>query len=220
LGVVILTADESKYRISPYIEARTIRDAPTGHDTSYIYHVGKITEKEILRWVDVVSYRLVFVIKKLPKITPKTKERIIIDNSLIQRKGDFKKQFEGLFRWTDRQRVFSMFDGTPLPLAIAFLRANRIDDMKLWRLVADTTFVLPEEYSKALLCFGVEAKRDYVQWPKRKTTTKERPDGFRETDVYWEELLECSANVRNDVRDTGKVPKGVKKTKESILEWI
>tara|TARA_R110002050_G_scaffold4254_1_gene21277 strand:+ start:121 stop:783 length:663 start_codon:yes stop_codon:yes gene_type:complete len=220
MGVVILTADEREYRINPYIEARTIRDAPTASDTSYIYHVGKLTEKEILRWVDVVTYRLVFVIDKLPKLSNETKEKVIIDKSLLRPKADFKKQFEGLFRWTDRQRVFSMFDGTPIPLALAFLRANRIDNMKLWRLIADTNFVLPEEYSKALLCFGVEPKRDYVQWPKKSKQVEEIPDGFRSSDIYWEHLIKCSANVRNDVRDTGKVPKGVAKTKERIVEWL
>ncbi len=220
MGVVILTADETPYRIGEYIESRGIQYPPSAPKTTYIVHVDTVKEKEIKRWIDLVSYRLVFVITKLPKLSNVIKEKVIIDNSLIERKGDFKKQFEGLFRWTDRERVFGMFKGTPIPLAIAFLRANRIDNMKLWRMIADSTFVLPKEYTESLLCFGVQPKRDYVQWPKKQKKSEEPPEGFRQSDVYWEDLIKCSAKVRNDVRDTGKVTKGMKKTRESILEWV
>ena len=218
MGVVILSADPYPYRTGEFIEANDITNAPTKNDTSYIFHVGKITEKEILRWQEVVNYRLVFVIDKLPKISPKTKDSIIIDKSLIVRKSDFKREVGAMLNWGNREQAAKYIENLPTPLALSFLRENR-KDIKLWRLLADCVFVLPDKYAKAILSYGVEAGRG-MKWPKRKTTAKERPDGFRESDVYWEQLLQCSAHVRNDVRDTGKIPKGVKKKKESILEWI
>jgi hypothetical protein len=218
MGVVILSADANPYRTGTVIESNEITNPPTKDKTTYIYHVRKITEKEILRWQEVVEYRLVFVIDKLPKITPKTKDSIIIDKSLIVRKSDFKREVGAMLNWGNREQAAKYIERLPTPLALSFLRENR-RDIDLWRLLSDCVFVLPDEYAKAILSYGVEAGRG-IRWPKRKTTAKERPHGFRESDVYWEQLLECSAKVRNDVRDTGKVPKGVKKTKESILEWI
>ena len=218
MGVVILSADPYPYRTGSFIEANDITNAPTKRDTTYIFHIGRITEKEILRWQEVVNYRLVFVIDKLPKISGKTKDSIIIDKSLIVRKSDFKREIGAMLNWGNREQAAKYIEKLPTPLALSFLRENR-KDIGLWRLLADCAFVLPDKYAKAILSYGVEAGRG-MKWPKRKTTAKERPDGFRESDVYWEQLLECSARVRNDVRDTGKVPKGVKKKKESILEWI
>ncbi len=218
MGVVILSADPYPYRTGTVIESNEITNAPTKNDTTYIFHVRRVTEKEILAWQEVVNYRLVFVIDKLPKISGKTKDSIIIDKSLIIRKSDFKREVGAMLNWGNREQTAKYIEKLPTPLALSFLRENR-KDIGLWRLLADCVFVLPDEYAKAILSYGVEAGRG-MKWPKRKTTAKERPDCFRESDVYWEHLLECSANVRNDVRDTGKVPKGVKKKKESILEWI
>ena len=61
-GIVILTADERAYKRGLVIETAGMVHAPTNKDITYIVHLKKITEKEIKRWMDVVAYRLVFVV--------------------------------------------------------------------------------------------------------------------------------------------------------------
>ena len=77
-GIVILTSDERAYRVGNVVETRGIEFPPVAPNTTYIIHGVKVTEKEIKRWTDVVSYRMVFVIDKLPKLSKKIKEEIIV----------------------------------------------------------------------------------------------------------------------------------------------
>ena len=77
MGVIILTNDETSYKVGKYIETRKIEYPPSAPKTTYIIHCDRITEKEIKRWMNVVSYRMVFVVKKLPTISQQTKEEII-----------------------------------------------------------------------------------------------------------------------------------------------
>lgn len=220
MGVVILTADERHYKTGDYIESKDIQYSPVKPDTTYIVHLNSIKEKEIERWLDVVSYRLVFVVEALPKLSERIKEKIIIDKTLTESKQSFKREIDAMFRWGDRNRVKQMVDKVPIPLAIAFLRENRIDDIRLWRLLADTTFVLPEMYSKALLAYGVKPINAQTKWPKKKKKEVERPSNFRESDIYWEQIISVSAKVRNEIREADEIPHTVKKTKERILDWI
>ena len=143
-GIIILTSDERAYRQGAVIETGAFIHPPTREDITYIEHLRKVTEKEIKRWLDIVGYRLVIVIDKLPTLSSTIKEEIIIDKSLLVGKPNHKKQIDALFRWADRQRVHSAFKGMPIPLAVSFLRENKKGDMHLWRLLADVQYTLRE----------------------------------------------------------------------------
>lgn len=221
-GIIILTADERAYKEGMVIETAGMIHPPTNSNITYIVHLRKITEKEIKRWMDVVAYRLVFVVEKLPTLTDATKEAIIIDKSLRKEEVNHKRQMDALFRWSDRRRVHQAFEGMPIPLALAFLRENKKDDIQLWRMLADVAFTLPTSYAEAVMVYGVKPSRSAVKWPKKKAKTDERPTMFRESDVYWREILDADANARNEARvsDVDNLPKSVKKRKEKVSEWI
>lgn len=222
-GIVILTADERAYKSDGMvIETAGIVHAPTNRDCTYICHMRKITEKEIKRWMDVVAYRLVFVIEKLPTISEATKAEIIIDKSLLKEQTNHKRQIDALLRWSDRQRVHRAFTGMPIPLALAFLRENKKDDMRLWRLLADVTFTLPTEYAEAVMVYGIKPSRVAVKWPKKRAKEDERPPMFRKSDKYWREIISADAEARNEVRanNVDNLPKTMKKRQEKVMEWI
>lgn len=222
-GIIILTSDERAYRVGQVIESRGIEYAPVAPDTTYIIHGVKITEKEIKRWVDVVSYRMVFVIDKMPKLSKTIKEEIIVDKSLKAGSTGFKREVDMMFRWDNRTRVFTEISKNPIPipLALSFLRKNRVEEIELWRLLSQTKFTLPAMYTEALLAYGVRPRRGMWQWPSKSVKHESPPDGFRESDKYWRNIIALDGKVRNELRTKGEpLPKGVKKGKESILEWV
>ena len=220
MGIIILTADDSPYRSGNVIESRGLKHPPTAPDTTYLVHVGKITEKEILRWVDVVTYRLVFVINKLPKLKKETKEEIIIDKSLNTKSGH-KKEIDALFRWGDRRRVHTLFAGTPLPLALAFVRVND-KRIELWRTLAKVTFTLPPEYAEAVLVYGIKPTNKSVAWPNKSKKDDEAPPQFRNSDKYWRNIIAIQPKVRNQIRTQtpDKAPEIMKKRMEKTHEWF
>lgn len=221
-GILILTADERAYKNGLVIETGGIVHPPTRTDITYICHMTKITEKEIKRWLDVIGYRMVVVVEKLPTLSQETKDAIIIDKSLLVGKPNHKKQIDALFRWSDRKRVHQAFEGIPIPLALSFLRENKVDDIELWRMLADVTFTLPKEYAEAVMVYGVKPSRKQVKWPKKKTKEDERPSIFRKSDLFWREIIEADASERNSLRDNNvqDLPKSVKKRKEKVLSWL
>jgi hypothetical protein len=221
-GILILTADERAYKNGLVIETGGIVHPPTRTDITYICHMTKITEKEIKRWLDVIGYRMVVVVEKLPTLSQETKDAIIIDKSLLVGKPNHKKQIDALFRWSDRKRVHQAFEGIPIPLALSFLRENKVDDIELWRMLADVTFTLPKEYAEAVMVYGVKPSRKQVKWPKKKAKEDERPSIFRKSDLFWREIIEADASERNSLRDNNvqDLPKSVKKRKEKVLSWL
>ena len=219
-GIVILTADERAYKQGHVIETGGFVHPPTRKDITYIVHVRKTTEKEIKRWMDVVGYRLVVVVEKLPTLSAATKESVIIDKSLLVGKPNHKRQIDALLRWSDRKRVHQAFEGMPIPLALSFLRENKKNDMRLWRLLADVTFRLPDEYAEAVMVYGVKPSRQQVKWPKKKKTKDERPSHFRASDKYWRKIIECDVEERNSLRagNLQSLPTGVKRRREKVSQ--
>ena len=220
--VVILTNDDGKYVKGNNIKMRgEMTYPPTSNDTTYIVYGYNPKEDEILYWNQVCPYRLVYVVSKLPKLKQSTKDEIIIDMPKI--KQSYNRQIESIFRWPDRLRVYNQIRKVPVPLVLAFLRVNRPNDMKLWRLLADVSYTLSDEYVYALLAFGVESKRDKMLWPKKKSkNTDNIPLGFRETDVWWKNIIETSPDLANEIRESQieSLPKGMKKRKEKVIDWI
>ncbi len=221
-GIIILTADERAYKKGHVIETAGLIYAPTRQDITYIVHLRRITEKEIKRWIDVVGYRLVFVVEKLPTISSATKEQIIIDKSLLKEQTNHKRQIDALLRWSDRQRVHRAFTGMPIPLALSFLRENKRDDMRLWRMLADVAFTLPNEYAEAVMVYGTKPSRAAVKWPKKKKAGDERPTMFRKSDKYWREIISSDAEARNEVREGNidNLPRTLKKRQEKVSKWL
>ena len=197
------------------------RNSPTSKDITYIVYHYKPKEDEILYWNKVCPYRLVYVLSKLPKMKQSTKDEIIID--MPNTKQSYNRQIESIFKWPDRLRVYSQIRQVPIPLIIAFLKVNRPNDIKLWRLLSDVTFTLNDDYVYALLAFGVQYKRDKLIWPKKKSKyTDEIPSNFRVGDKWWRHIVESSPQVANKLRDEEikSLPKGMKKKKEGVLEWL
>lgn len=222
IGTIILTADERHYKRGWVIESGAMIYPPTRTDVTYIVHLRKVTEKQIMRWADIVGYRLVIVIDKLPTLSKEAKESVIIDKSLMAQKPNHKKAMDALFRWSDRKRVHQAFEGTPIPLALSFLRENKKDDVDLWRLLADVQFTLPNEYAEAVMVYGIKPSRMQVAWPKKKAKADEPPAGFRSTDLYWREIIGADVEVRNRLRSENiqDLPPSVKKRKERTSTWI
>tara|TARA_R100000231_G_scaffold131499_2_gene103584 strand:- start:2494 stop:3165 length:672 start_codon:yes stop_codon:yes gene_type:complete len=221
-GIVILTADERAYKQGHFIETGGFVHAPTRTDITYIVHLRKITEKEIKRWMDVVGYRLVVVVEKLPSLSEATKEAVIIDKSLLKEKTNHKRQIDALLRWSDRSRVHRAFTGMPIPLALSFLRENKKDDIRLWRMLADVAFTLPTEYAEAVMVYGIKPSRNAVKWPKKKKAGDERPSRFRSSDKYWRKIIEVDVDERNSLRveNIEDLPKTVKKRQEKVSQWL
>ena len=137
--VVILTNDDAKYVKGNNIKMRgEMTYPPTSKDTTYIVYGYKPKEDEILYWNKVCPYRLVYVVNKLPKMKQSTKDEIIIDMS--NTKQSYNRQIEAIFKWPDRLRVYNQIQQVPIPLILAFLKVNRPNNMKLWRLLSDVTF--------------------------------------------------------------------------------
>ena len=223
MGVVIFTRDAARYREGNYVEdPRGLATPPTAPDTTFIVHDNKMTEKTACEWADIVPYRLVVVTEKAVNLKGKD-ERVFSDNSVSDRKQSYRRNVEAVFRWTERDRVLKVLDGTPLPLVASFVRVNRADDIETARRLAQVRYTLPDEYVYSVLAFSIKARAGKVEWPKKRPA---KPEGLviphiRASDKYVTDLLALAPTVRNEVRDiSDSIPKGVKKRKEDVREWI
>ena len=73
--MIFLTSDERPFKEGDFIISHDLNYLPTAPSTTYIVFKNKLKEKEILDWIDVVSFRLVYVVDKLPKLSKTTKEK-------------------------------------------------------------------------------------------------------------------------------------------------
>tara|TARA_R110002020_G_scaffold29096_10_gene92110 strand:- start:2114 stop:2773 length:660 start_codon:yes stop_codon:yes gene_type:complete len=219
--MIIFTDDETPFRSEKemfmYGSIDTIPNLP---DTTYFLHSDKFGSKDVLEWSPVVQNRLVIVTRKAPTLSKEAHELCVVDDKLNDKsKDDTFLLVKALVNWNDRKRVNAVFKEQPIPLITWFLK-NNVDDIKMWRRVAKTQFVLPEEYVKASLIYGIEPTRKRVMWPKRKGKSKERPSLFKADDQHWEIILENSIRVANQVRTYGETPKGMKRRKVADKSWI
>ena len=168
VGILILSDDASKYRVGDYVEGEGVICQPTGDHITYICNVKKITEKELKRWMPLISYRMVFVVPKLPKLSKQIKDEIIIDG-FNDKTQSYKREIDALFRWDGRGRVLKMVENLPIPLALSFVKVNN-DDIELQRRIADIKYQLPDKYLRATLVYGIKPSRSQVTWPKRKAS--------------------------------------------------
>tara|TARA_Y100001963_G_scaffold136230_1_gene198677 strand:- start:1001 stop:1675 length:675 start_codon:yes stop_codon:yes gene_type:complete len=224
MGVVIFTRDAARYREGNYVEDhRGLATPPTAPDTTFIVHDNKMTEKKASEWADVVPFRMVIVTEKAVNLKGND-ERVFADNTVSNRKQSYRRNVESIFRWTDRDRVHSILDGTPLPLITSFLRVNCPEDIETARRLAQVRYQLPDQYSYSVLAFSIKPRAGKVVWPSKRPASK--PEGrsipfIRASDNYVTDLLALNPRLRNEVREkSDSLPKGVKKTKESVGEWL
>ena len=59
--MIFLTADETPFKKGDYIISHGMEYLPTAPRTTYIVFDKKVSEKTIKQWIDIVSFRLVFV---------------------------------------------------------------------------------------------------------------------------------------------------------------
>lgn len=222
--MIFLTADERPYKKGNFILSHGIKYLPTAPSTTYIVFMSKITEKIIKEWIDVVAFRLVFVVDKLPTLSKSIKERIIIDNSLTKGNDGVNRAINSMFKYGDRQYVYELLKSTktPIPLALAWLKANDDSGMQKWRRMADVLFTLPDTYAYAIMAFCVKGTGKNPTYPnKEKTKVIFPPDWpFRESDEYGTVLFNRLADIRNELRLQHLEQNLITKRKEPTVSWL
>ena len=221
---MIFTHDPDKFRGKRYVEMYdTIDTLPTTGATTFILHSDKFKEKDAIQWLPLIEGKLVVVCSKPPKLTSKKEiaANIIIDSNFPKTRSGFSRQMQSLLRWSDRHRAFLDMREVPVPVMINYGIANRPQDIDTWRLLSKAGVLLPEDYSKAILCFGLEPSSDKINWPNKKKKEVDIPFPFRATDKYWEEILKSQPSVANQIRDVNAdIPAVIKKRKEEVREWL
>lgn len=223
MGAIILTADERPFQVGDYITSHSIKYPPTAPNTTYIVHQSKLTEKQIFEWEHFVSYRLVYVIDKLPKLSKKAKDKLIIHESLLKNVESPQRAIQAMFRYHDRQYVFDLLrkTKTPIPLAVVWMIANDDSDMQKWRLLADSMFTLPDIYCHSIMAYMVKSAPHSPKFPSKskKHESNDLPM-IRDSDIYITDILDTLPEARNEVRDTVPEQTVITKRKESILDWL
>ena len=204
--MIIFTKDATPFMTGDYLVMYGKLDtAPTNANITYILHTDKFGVKEVEQWSPVIQNRLVIVTEKAPRVTKKIEDLVVVDDKLlIKSKDNYFGSIKSLLTWRDRKRVSKVMQDTPLPLVIAFLKQNDVD-IEVWRSLAKTYKVLPEKYSRALLTYKIKPKNMRVNWPKKKTKEKEKPDIFEHDDEHWEYIKDNSITVANHLRKRKKV---------------
>ena len=106
MGIIIFTADDKDFlEGNPIIMERTMQYPPTADNRTYILRNPKqFNEIDVLEWSPSISYRLVVVVDKLPRLTSKSEDLVIIHPSLERKKESFYRNAVALLRWKDRER--------------------------------------------------------------------------------------------------------------------
>jgi len=222
MGIVILAGDDAEFKVGDYIIMhREMTCLPTAPGTTYILHVRKFTEEDILEWVNIVAYRLVIVLDKKPKLTKKSEDFVVVHESLKAKADPIGPGIGAMMRWRDRSAAHQVIKTLPIPVGLAVWRNAHPDDIATARRLAQVSFTLPNEYAHAVFAYSINPNK-----PSRRLKPKkedyEVPHGFRLSDLYTEDLIRLAPDVANKVRtvDIQALPKGVKKTKQAVLGWL
>ena len=222
MGIVILAGDDAEFRVGDYIIMhREMTCIPSAPGTTYILHTRKFTEENILEWASVVAYRLVVVLDKKPKLTKKSEDFVVVHDSLKDKPDPIGPAIGAMMRWRDRNAAHQVVKSLPVPLALAVWRNAHPDDITTARRLAKVSFTLPDEYAHAVFTYSINPNK-----PSRRLKPKkedyEVPHGFRLSDLYTEDLIRLAPEVANKVRTTDiqALPKGVRKTKQAVLDWL
>ena len=219
MGVVIFTHDTTPYKQGEYVEGEGIICSPTTKDLTVIAHMPHISKEECMSWLDYVAYRLVIVCNNPPKIK---NDNVIYDKSIKNSKVDYMPAIQAVLKWDNKNRAWALAKNVPVPLMLSFLRENH-KDIELWRLLAKSFKWCPNYYQMAAITFGcnIVARPSYPA-KKRKQEENMLPYGFRESDMYRDEIILGDATVSNEIRSVAKdtLPKKAKKRKQKEMGWI
>jgi len=222
--MIIFAADDASFRTGHFVVMhKEILYPPTAPDTTYIFHPYRLNMADIISWIPYVSYRLVVIVKNKPTIPKKHEDDMVVHASLSKRQDGHIKGIQAAFTWSNRSKVFRGLRSVPMPLFAAFLRTNRPNDIETWRLLSQTTFFLPEEYSHAVCAYSIKPTVGRVDWPK-KTVKDVEVDYtmFRDSDLY-ADLIICNATpVSNSIRTQApeELPPVLPKKQQTLTEWI
>lgn len=221
MGVIIYAGDDTDFKKGDFIVMhRELTSPPTAPDTTYILHCESFPLSTAKEWLPLVSYRLVIIQRKGLKGISEG-NGIIIHKSAKEKKDSFMQPINTLFKFSDRNRVWNVFQSTPMPLAESFHKVNRPMDIETQRIISMARYQMEEKYARAALVFGTKGKQDRIEFPKKKEKRNdEELHGFRESDVYAEILIKHAPEIRNELRTIDKTPSTIKKTKEAVIEWL
>lgn len=216
MGMLIFTRDVESYRQGEYVEGDSVLCSPACDNLTVIVHDKRPSKDEYVGWLDYISYRMVVVCDKAPDIDD---ERVMYDKSMKKRKSDYIPAIQATLRWQDRNRVWNTMPRVPIPLMLSFLREN-VKDINLYRLLAKAFRWTPEEWQQAAVCFATKPTSGRPSFPKKRKKAESQIDGFRESDMYTDMIIQ-DGKVANMIRSTNKdIPKGMKKRKQKVMEWV
>ena len=221
MGVIIYASDDTEFRVGDFIVMRgAVNTPPSDTSTTFILHCESFPMSEARAWLPMVGYRLIVIPRKGFKGITEG-DGIILHRSAVTKRSNFNSPIRALLTWGDRLRAWKAMAETPVPLAESFHRINRIDDIETQRILSRARYMMEEKYAKAALVYGCPVIGGEIKWPKKKNKNDEETSyGFRDSDLYSHEIISNAPEVRNELRTIGKVPEGVKKTPEGILEWL
>lgn len=223
MGVVIYTDDDARYRKGDFIPMYgDITVPPTAPDTTFILHNKSFSEADVLYWAPVISHRLVVVVDTLPKLTDASEEYVIIDQSLkVKRSVDHKRSIRAVLCWADRDRALNALKPVPLPLMNVFVKANT-DDMRVGRLLAKCRYTLHDDYTRAVLAYGIYPVSNF-KWPKKSHKNDYiLPSDMRKSDKHLDVILNNDIVVANAIRrdEPATLPKGLPKKQQKVIQWL
>lgn len=220
MGVIIFADDDAKYRKGDHIVMYgEMTVAPTAPDTTFIFHTDKFSEKDAIMWAPIIPYRMV-VVGNLPKLTKASEHCVIVDQE-SKVKQDHSRSIRAALCWADRDRAHRALSPVPVPLANAFLRAN-VTEIGVGRLMARCKYTLHEDYTKAVMAYGITPVRNFKWPPKSKRTLDILPLGIRQTDKHMDIIMNNDVSVSNELRANEPValPLGLPKKKQEVIEWL
>jgi len=221
MGIVIITTDDSDFLEGKYLIFYDVLDViPDQPDVTYILRKKTTNEQEILGCLKYLQNKLVICVDKIPKI--KEHEQVIISKEKKKFTLSLAQKTAFILRENDRLMVYNLRMRVPIPYALSFIRAN-VTDIEFHRRLAKVGFDLDDTYTHALFAYGIEPTKERTQWPKKKAKSiNEPPKPFRKDDIYWEQIISLDEKVANQIRvqQKEKLPKGVKKSMQSVQEWV
>jgi hypothetical protein len=222
MGVIIFTNDDKNYRKGNYISMYgDITVSPSTPETTFILHNMKFSEADVLYWVPIVSYRMVVVVDKAPKLSSKTENCVIIDQNLKVADTDYSRAIRAALCWADRDRAYNVLKPIPIPLMNAFVKVN-VDSMRLGRLLAQCRYTLSDDYTRAVMAYGIKPVSNF-KWPKKsKNNDYILPSDMRKTDKHLEVIMNNDTIVSNAIRrdEPASLPQGLPKRKQEAIQWL
>tara|TARA_R100000742_G_C4279596_1_gene104656 strand:- start:3454 stop:4110 length:657 start_codon:yes stop_codon:yes gene_type:complete len=217
MGVIIYTNTPDKYTEGEtvYMEG-LLKYPPTGIGVTYVLN-GTMSESEAKLLAPLVEYRLVVTPKRKPKFS--SSPNILVDWK--KQSNDLSSIIKGVFVFPHRLTLFKRLKFVPIPYLLE--ATKNIVDYRLWRLVARSNMVLPDQYVRALFAYGIEPKSITVAKQKKNKRKDISHPLFREGDKWIDFIIRNNEEVANELRIVAPdlLPKGVKKRIQEVgdVQW-